>query len=293
MSVQTPTPTAVTVTPTGPRGTRPATAVAVYVLLVVVSVLMLAPFALVVFGAFKTRGEFTADPGGWLPDSFTNVHNFVVLFTEKGFGRYFLNSAIVSAVTVVTNVLFSAMAGYALAKVPFRGRSLVFGAVVLAMTIPYVAVFVPQFVIVVQLGLVDTLAGIVLPILVMPIAVFIMRQFASSVPDELLEAARLDGASDVGVFVRVVLPLLGPAVATVAIFTFLNSWNYFLWPLVVAQSVDTYTLPVGLSVASAAANTTDYGVLLAGSVTILVPVLVLFLFLQRYFIQGIAATGLK
>jgi multiple sugar transport system permease protein len=161
------------------------------------------------------------------------------------------------------------------------------------MTVPYVAVFVPQFVIIVQAGLVDTLAGIVLPMLVMPIAVFIMRQFASSVPDELLEAARIDGAGDVGVFFRIVLPLLGPAVATVAIFTFLNSWNYFLWPLVVAQSVDNYTLPVGLAVASAGANTTDYGVLLAGSVTILAPVLVLFLLLQRYFIQGIAATGLK
>jgi multiple sugar transport system permease protein len=271
---------------------RPA-AIAVYAFLVVVSVLMLAPFALVLFGSFKTQGEFTADPGGWLPQSFGNVHNYVVLFTENRFGRYFLNSAIVSAVTVAANVLFSAMAGYALAKVPFRGRGLVFGCVVLAMTVPYVAVFVPQFVIIVQAGLVDTLAGIVLPMLVMPIAVFIMRQFASSVPDELLEAARIDGAGDVGVFFRIVLPLLGPAVATVAIFTFLNSWNYFLWPLVVAQSVDNYTLPVGLAVASAGANTTDYGVLLAGSVTILAPVLVLFLLLQRYFIQGIAATGLK
>ncbi|WP_432563605.1 carbohydrate ABC transporter permease [Kineococcus sp. SYSU DK003] len=273
--------------------TSPGAVTGIYILLLVVSVLMLAPFALVLFGSFKDQGEFTANPGGWLPESFTNLHNYVVLFTEKNFGRYFVNSAIVSVVTVVANVAFSAMAGYALAKIPFRGRGVVFACVVLAMTIPYVAVFVPQFVIIVQFGLVDSLAGIVLPMLVMPIAVFIMRQFASSIPDELLEAARIDGASEFGIFFRIFLPLLGPAIATVAIFTFLNSWNYFLWPLVVAQSVANYTLPVGLAVASAAANTTDYGVLLAGSVTILLPVLVLFLFLQKYFIQGIATTGLK
>lgn len=269
------------------------TSAALYAAMTVISLLLLVPFFWVFFGAFKTQGEFIANPGAWLPETFTYVQNFVVLFTEKRFGTYLVNSLIVSAVAVVGNIILSSMAGYALAKLPFRGRGFVFACVIGAMMVPYVAIFVPQFLIVVQMGLVDTLVAIILPVLVMPIAVFIMRQFAHSVPDELIEAARIDGAGEFRIFFTVFLPLLGPAVATVAIFTFLNSWNYFLWPLVVAQSQGTYTLPVGLAVASQASNITAYGILLAGAIVVLLPVLILFLFLQRYFIQGIAATGLK
>ncbi|RXZ73009.1 carbohydrate ABC transporter permease [Agromyces albus] len=264
-----------------------------YLALCLVSALMLLPFAWVVFGSFKTQGEFTANPGGWLPESFANLQNFVVLFTEEAFGGFLVNSIIVSAVTVLANVLFCSMAGYALAKLPFRGRGLLMGCVLVAMTVPYVALFVPQFLITVQLGLVNTLAGIIAPMLVMPLGVFIMRQFALSIPDELLEAARIDGAGEFGIFFRIFLPLLGPAIATVSIFTFLASWNFFLWPLVVAQTEDVFTLPVGLAIASQQANTTAYGLLLAGAIVVLLPVLILFLFLQRYFIQGIATAGLK
>jgi multiple sugar transport system permease protein len=271
----------------------PLTTAALYTAVAVICALMLVPFALVLFGAFKSQGEFIADPGAWLPESFAYVNNFVVLFTEKNFGTYFVNSTIVSVVTVVSNILFSSMAGYAMAKVDFRGKKLVYLSVMLGMTIPYVAVFVPQFIVVARMGLVNTLAGIIAPMLVMPIAVFIMRQFALGIPDELLEAARIDGAGELGIFFRIFLPLLGPAVATVAIFTFLSSWNYFLFPLVVAQTEDVYTLPVGLAIASQESNTTAYGILLAGSVVVLLPVLLLFVFLQRHFIQGIATAGLK
>jgi len=190
-------------------------------------------------------------------------------------------------------MLGSAMAGYSLAKLEFRGRNIVFVCVIAAMAIPYVAVFVPQFLIVVQLGLVNTLVGIALPLLVQPLCVFVMRQFAYSVPTELIEAARVDGAGEYRIFFRVFLPLAGPALATIGILSFLATWNSFLWPLIVAQSQDTYTLPVGLASASQASNTTDYGVLLAGSMFVLLPVLVLFIFLQRYFIQGVATAGLK
>jgi multiple sugar transport system permease protein len=264
-----------------------------YAALTVFAAIMLVPFVWVFFGAFKTQAEIMAAPGVWLPKSFTYFGNFVELFTHRRFGTYMANSLIVSGLTVVLNVLFSSMAGYALAKLRFRGNGLVFGSVLVAMMIPYVALFVPQFFVVVQMRLVNTLAAIALPIAVMPIAVFIMRQFAGSIPDDLLEAARLDGAGEMRIFFGIVLPLLGPAMATVAIITFLNSWNYFLWPLTVAQSEDVYTLPVGLAVASQAANSTDYGLLLAGAVVVLMPVLVLFLFLQKYFVRGIAVTGLK
>jgi len=264
-----------------------------YAVLTLVAVVALLPFVWVLFGAFKTQGEFMANPGAWLPQDFGNFGNFVELFARRRFGSYMTNSIIVSVLTVICNVLFGALAGYALAKLPFKGSRLVFGCILASMMIPYIALFVPQFFIIVQMGLVNTLLGIFLPIAVMPIAVFIMQQFAQSVPDELLEAARLDGAGEFRIFFTVFLPLVGPAIATVAIITFLNSWNYFLWPLIVAQNQDVYTLPVGLAVASQAANSTDYGLLLAGAVVVLLPVLILFLFLQRYFVQGIAMAGLK
>ncbi|GLQ53234.1 carbohydrate ABC transporter permease [Devosia nitrariae] len=272
---------------------HPLVTAMLYGLLTIGAVIALLPFVWVLLGAFKSQAEIMAAPGAWLPRNFTNLANFLTLFTERMFGRYMANSLLVSAATVITNVLFATMAGYALAKLEFPGHKLVFGCVLAAMMVPYVALFVPQFVIIVQMGLVNTLTAVVLPIAVMPIGVFIMRQFADSVPDELLEAARLDGAGEFTIFFRIFLPLVGPAIATVAIITFLNSWNYFLWSLIVAQNQETYTLPVGLAVASQGARSTEYGLLLAGAIVVLMPVLILFLFLQKYFVQGIAGTGIK
>lgn len=266
--------------------------VLLYLGMTLVCVVMLLPFALVVLGAFKTQGEFVSNPGAWLPNSFANVENFVRLF-ERGFGRYLLNGIMVSVMVVLGNLLFSSLAGYAFAKLRFPGSRLVFMLVLAAMMVPSVAIFVPQFLVAVQLGLVDTLFGIAAPMLVLPIAVFIVRQFAGSIPDELIEAARLDGAGELRIFSGIFLPLLRPALATVSVMTFLASWNAFIWPLVMAQSESTYTLPVGLAIAAQAQQTTDFGVLLAGSVVVLAPVLVLFLFLQKHFVQGIAAAGLK
>jgi multiple sugar transport system permease protein len=265
---------------------------ALYAAVIVIVAALLLPFVWVVFGSFKTQTEFMSDPGAWFPRGFP-IQNYVDLFTEEGFGLYFLNSAIVSIVAVSANVLFSSMAGYALAKLHFRGRNLIFSAVIFAWIVPYVAVFVPQFLIIVQMGLVNTLAGIIAPLLVSPLSVFIMRQFAYSLPTELLEAARVDGAGEARLFFRIFLPLSGPAVATIAILSFLGSWNSFLWPLIVAQGENTFTLPVALAVASQAQNTTDFGLLLAGAVVVLLPVLILFLFLQKYFIQGVATAGIK
>ncbi|MBM3715561.1 carbohydrate ABC transporter permease [Microbacterium sp. HMH0099] len=272
--------------------TRHLTSALLYTAISIVCALMLIPFALVLFGAFKSQGEFTSDPGAWLPRSFGNVDNFVALF-DRGFGTYLANGVIVAVIVVLANLLFGSMAGYALAKLRFRGRGFVFVMVLATMMVPIVAVFVPQFLVAVQLGLVDTLIGIAFPMLVLPISVFIIRQFAHSIPEELFEAARLDGAGDVRVFATIFLPLLTPALATVSVLTFLSAWNAFVWPLVIAQSQSTYTLPVGLAIAAQANQTTEYGVLLAGAVVVLLPVLVLFLFLQKYFVQGIAATGIK
>ncbi|HWT32716.1 MAG TPA: carbohydrate ABC transporter permease [Microbacterium sp.] len=274
------------------KKTSPTRLALTYTALAVITVLMLLPFVWVFFGSFKTQGEFFSDPGAWFPKSF-QIKNYIALFADQGFGGYMVNSIVVSVIVVLANVLFSAMAGYTLAKLRFRGKGIVFPLVIVSMIVPYVALFVPQFVIVVQLGLVNTLIAIALPLLVMPLCVFIMRQFAHGVPFELMEAARLDGAGEARIFFRVFLPLCGPGLATVGILSFLSSWNNFLWPLVVAQSQSVYTAPVGLAVASQASNTVNFGVLLAGSMVVLLPILILFLFLQKYFIQGVATAGLK
>lgn len=264
-----------------------------YTPVIVAALATLLPFVWVASGSLRSLREIRQVPGAWFPAEPT-LDNFARLFTEVGFGSYMINSIVVAVIVVVGNVVAGTAAGYALAKFDFPGKRIAFGAVLAALMIPATAVFVPQFVITVNLGLVDTLAGIALPSVALPISIFIMRQYASSVPDELIEAARLDGAGEFRIFARIFLPLAGPAVATITIMSFLTSWNNFIWPLVVAQSSETYTLPVALAATSrASAHVLDYGLVLAGAFVIMLPVLVLFLLLQRHFVQGIAAAGLK
>ena len=264
-----------------------------YGALVLCALLTLLPFVWVVGGSLRSLDEIRSDPGAWLPHHVT-LDNFVRLFRTQGFGRFLVNSVAVAAMVVAGNVVAASAAGYALAKLEFAGRRLAFGAVMAALMVPITSVFITQFVITVDLGLADTLTGIALPSLALPLSVFIMRQYALSIPDELLEAARIDGAGEFRIFFRIFLPLAGPAVATITIMSFLYSWNNFIWPLVVAQSMSTYTLPVGLAATSqAAAHVTDYGLMLAGAIVVMLPVLVLFLCLQRYFVQGVAGTGMR
>jgi len=263
-----------------------------YALLIVILGVVLAPFLWVFTGSFRSTGEILADPGAWLPVNPT-FENFVTLLSDGSFLSYGVNSIVVAGIVIVGNVIFASMVGYALAKLKFTGKRWVLGAVLASMMIPFTATFMPQFVVVARLGLIDTLAGIALPFLVLPLQVFIMRQYAESVPDELFEAARLDGAGELRLFAKIFMPLAGPAVATQALLAFLASWNGFLWSLIVAQTSERYTLPVALSALSKSTDTIEYGVLLAGAVLILLPVLALFLALQKYFIQGIASAGLK
>jgi multiple sugar transport system permease protein len=275
------------------RRARRVPVVLLYAALLVAVLLTVLPFVWVASGSLRGTADFQADPGAWLPSAVT-LDNYAKLFRSAGFGGYLVNSLIVATITVAGNVVGGALAGYALAKLEFRGKSLAFGAVMLALMMPFSATFVPQFMVTVNLGLIDTLPGIALPSLVLPISVFIVRQYAGGIPDELIEAARIDGAGELRIFASIFLPLAGPALATTTIMSFLASWNNFIWPLVVAQQSSTYTLPVGLAATKQAAqHVTDYGLVLAGAVVVMLPVLVLFLLLQRYFVQGIAATGLK
>ena len=202
-------------------------------------------------------------------------------------------SMVVAVITVLGNMVFCSMVGYALAKMDFAGKNILFGAVMVTLMVPSVATFVPLFVIISNMGLANSYAALILPFLCQPIGVFLMRQFISGIPDALMEAARVDGAGELRIFFQIVLPQCGPPLATLSILTFLSSWNNFLWPLVAAQTEEKYTLPVALSLYSTGQNATNYSVLLAGAVLVVTPILLLFVFLQRYFIQGVAGTGIK
>ncbi|MEU7835116.1 MULTISPECIES: carbohydrate ABC transporter permease [unclassified Nonomuraea] len=270
---------------------RPAR-IMLYGALVVGLIATLAPFAWMFLGSVKPTGEIVAYPSSWLPRSPT-LDNFQLLLSKQSFGLYFFNSALVAAVCVMGNLLFCSMAGYAFAKMEFAGKRLLFGLVLTMLIIPGTTTFVPLFVLVSNMGLSNSYLGLILPFLVTPLGVFLMRQFIQDIPDSLVEAARLDGAGETRIFLRVIIPLCRPALATLAILTFLAQWNNFLWPLVIAQTEDHYTLPVALALFSVGANGTNYGLLLAGAVTVVTPILVLFLFLQRQFVQGIANTGIK
>ncbi|MGH8891962.1 MAG: carbohydrate ABC transporter permease [Actinomycetes bacterium] len=264
----------------------------VYVVLAGGLVLLVGPFVWMALGSFRTDRELKEVPPSWLPEDPT-LDNYRTLFTQLDFTTYFVNSAVVALAITVGNLVFCSMLGYALAKLDFPGKRLVFVLVLGTLMVPGVVTFVPLFVLVSNMGLTNTFGGLIFPFLAGPFGVFLMRQFIQSLPDELIHAARVDGAGEWRIFRSIIVPLCKPALATLGILTFLTSWNNFLWPLVVAQSEERYTLPVALAIFSIAEHKSDYGLLMAGSVVTIVPVLVVFLVLQRHFVRGIAMTGIK
>jgi multiple sugar transport system permease protein len=273
-------------------GTRRLSNWWLYALLALVLVAVIAPFVWMVFGSFKTQGELLQSPPTWWPHKAT-LDNYTQLFSRLNFRQYFFNSTVVAVAVTAGNLLFCSMVGYALAMLEFPGRRALFLVVMATLLVPGVVTFVPLFVLVTNLGLTNTLPGLILPFLVSPFGVFLMRQFISGLPRDLLDAGRVDGAGELRIFARIFLPLCGPALATLGILTFLASWNNFLWPLVVAQQENKFTLPVALALYAKGQNSTQYGLLLAGATVVVIPILAIFLLFQRRVIEGIATTGIK
>ncbi|HEY0637032.1 MAG TPA: carbohydrate ABC transporter permease [Pseudonocardiaceae bacterium] len=267
-------------------------AAVLHTLLTVGLVVMAGPFLWMLLSSFKSEAEIRQVPTTWWPRDWT-INGYRELLGRLDFPGYFTNSVVVAVFTTAGNLLFCAAAGYALAKLAFPGRRALFVVVLGTIMVPSIVTLVPLFVLTSNLGLVNTYAGLVLPFLAQAFGVFLMRQFMLSIPDDLLEAARIDGAGEFRIFWRIVLPLCRPALATLGILTFLASWNNFLWPLVAATTEDRYTLPVALALYSVGQNRARYDLLLAGSVVVVVPVLIVFVLLQRHFVRGIATTGLK
>lgn len=267
--------------------------VASYAALAVATVLFLVPFYLLIRNGLATDAEITAPDWQLLP---TQLHwgNIRDLFNDPAvpMARSLVNSAVVAVLQTTGTLLLSGMAGYGLARIPYRRANLVFYAVLVTLMIPSAITFVPTFVLVSTLGWVSDLRGLIVPGLFSGFATFLCRQYFLNFPRELEEAARVDGLGYWGAFWRVVVPNSGNFLAAIGVITFIASWNSFLWPLVVAQDSSSWTVQVALST-YLTSQTFNIAQLFAGAAVSIVPLLCVFLFLQRYLVQGVAQTGIK
>lgn len=228
-----------------------------------------------------------------IPFDKLNLNNYTYIFSEAGnYWDWYINSLIISAVTIVLCLFFSSMVGYALAVYEFKGNRFIFILVLLILMIPFEILMLPLYQFMIQIQMVDTYLAVILPMMVAPVAVFFFRQYASGLPKDLMESARMDGCTEYGIFFRIMAPLMLPSFAAMAILQGLSSWNNFLWPLVVLRSNSMFTLPVGLATLLTPYGN-NYDVLIAGSVMTVLPVIVLFLFFQRFFIEGLTVGGVK
>jgi alpha-1,4-digalacturonate transport system permease protein len=261
------------------------------VILVTSALLALIPIVWLVLGSFKTPAELSERPPTLLPESW-GLSNYTEAMTRFDFASYLTNSVIVTLAATLLTLAINSMAAYALAKYNFRGKNGLFLLTLATIMIPLQVILLPVYQVVASLGMVNTLWGLIIPAAATPTGVFILRQYMLSIPDELIEAARVDGAGEFRIFFRIVLPMCRPALAVVAILSIMWRWNDFLWPLVVAQSEAVYTLPVALA-RFTAEETVPFNLIIAMSVVTVLPVIILFLFFQRQIVTGIANTGIK
>ncbi len=264
---------------------------ALYVALTVTSLLMLVPFYWMVATSLKLEQFVFAAPPQWWPDPATLEH-YVAVFTKIHFERYFLNSLVVAGGITLGQAFFDTLAGYAFAKLRFPGRDTIFFLLLLGLMVPFQVNMIPLYRLMSDLGWLNGYAALIVPSLTSIFGVFLMRQFIRSIPDELLDAARIDGCGEFGVFWRVVLPLALPGVATLVIFTFMEAWNGFLWPRLVISSEAMFTLPVGLAQLQLR-NTSNWAQTMAGTTLTALPMIVVFFFMQRQFIAGLTAGAVK
>jgi multiple sugar transport system permease protein len=268
-----------------------ATTAGKHLLLIAGAVAMVAPLIWMLLASFKTLPEILAFPPTLLPDQI-RVDNYRAVFDTADFVKYFLNSVIVAVISVGSVLLTSSLAGYAFAKFSFPGRDVLFIGVLATLMIPFQVRVIPLYVLASELQLLNTYAGLVMPTLVDAFGVFLMRQYMLSIPSELIESARSDGAGEIRIFFSIVLPLCKPALSALTIFTLVLSWESFLWPLLVSSTPDMYTLPLGLAqFAGRYVDRTDLQ-MAAATMTVL-PLLIVFLFMQKRFIEGMATTGMK
>ncbi|MBM7540933.1 MULTISPECIES: carbohydrate ABC transporter permease [Amphibacillus] len=260
----------------------------------VISLVALFPILSLLISSFRPSSELMRNGISLTIDwSNLSLNNYLYIFREAGdYWQWYGNSLIITTVTIVLSLFFSSMVGYAMAVYNFKGRNFVFLLVLLILMIPFEILMLPLYQLFIDLNLINTYFGIMLPLIVAPIAVFFFRQYALGLPKELMDAARIDGSTEYGIFFKIMMPLMLPSFAAMAILQGLSSWNNFLWPLLVIRSNDMFTLPVGLaSLLTPYGN--NYDILISGSVITILPIIILFIFFQKYFVSGLTVGGVK
>lgn len=263
----------------------------IYLLLGAIGFFSLFPFLWMISTSLKDTHSIFIFPPEFIPKQPT-IENYVHLLTETSFLLWFRNSTFITIIVVLYNLFFSSLAGYVFAKLRFKGKNISFILVLGTAMIPYNVLIVPVFLIFSKLNLINSFLGLIIPGAANAFIIFIMRQYILTIPNELIEAAEIDGASEFNIFLRVILPLCKPALITSAIFAFLWSWNSFIWPLILAPSNKYYTLQVGIALFQSY-NKIPWGIVMALATMSFLPQLVFYLFLQKQYIEGIATTGLK
>ena len=275
------------------------------IILILLAILFVFPLYWIVTGAFKTNAAINAPQPDWFPKEWV-LDNFVKLFTKRKtdhifgfFGpagpaaiRWLVNTVFMAVMAMVLTCVTATMAGYALAKKRFTGSKILFTLIVCAMALPKQVILIPLIREMSTLKLVDNIWAVILPTVGWPFGVFLMKQFAESVPGEMLEAARIDGASEARTFTQIVTPLVKPGIGALAIFTFINSWNDYFMQLIMLSSNDNLTISLGIAKVQAE-NATDFGMIMAGAALAAVPILIVFIAFQKYFTQGIALGAVK
>jgi multiple sugar transport system permease protein len=274
------------------RPARPPLARVVgFALLAVFALAVIFPFVWMVATSFKPENEVVRFPPRLWPETWT-LAGYLDIWQRVPFGRFFANSVLFAGGVTVISVFLDSLTAYALSRLQFPGRDVLFVVILIALMLPFQVTFIPVYVTVSFFGLLNSFAGLIIPRATNAFGIFMLRQFFSTLPRELDDAARIDGASEFYIYSRIILRLSGPALATLAIFHFMYNWNDFLWPLLITSSTDMRTLPAGLALFMGQ-HVVEYAVLMAGATLALAPLFLAFLFAQRYFVQGIALSGLK
>lgn len=263
-----------------------------YFFLIFFTIIFVGPFLWLLSTAVKSPAEnIFSYPPSFIPEQFT-LNNFLEVWKAIPLGRYFINSTIVAAISIILNLIFSSLAAYPLARLSFKGKDFIFYLILSTMMIPFQVIMIPIFIICMKLNLTNSYLGVILPTSVSAFGIFLMRQAYMSIPKELEETALIDGCSLFDIWWRIMIPLTKPAMATLAIFSFVASWSDFLWPLIILKDTDKYTLPLGISYL-AGAFSANWRLIAAGSIISIIPIVIVFLFLQRFFIGGASEGAVK
>lgn len=266
----------------------------VNIFIVIVTFLALFPLLSLIVSSFLPSSELMRNgitlSINWNELSLTN---YIYIFTQSAsYWDWYGNSLIISLLTIIFSLFFSSMVGYALAVYDFKGRNLLFVCVLVIIMIPFEVLMLPLYQLMINLNLINTYTGVMLPLIVAPTAVFFFRQYALGLPTELMDSARIDGCTEYGIYFKIMAPLMLPSFSAMAILQGLNSWNNFLWPLLVIRSNDLFTLPIGLATLLTPYGN-NYDTLIAGSVMTIIPIIILFIFFQRYFVAGLTSGSVK